>query len=454
MMLRKYQEEIVNACRQSYAAGARAPLVVLPTGGGKTFVFCYIARSAAERGGRVLILVHRRELIAQTSRSLAELGVRHGVIAAGQTMQLREPVQVASVQTLARRDIPWSPTLIVIDEAHHAVAGTWRKALSRWPNARVLGVTATPMRQDGAGLGAIFDDLIEGPSLAQLTDMGHLSPVRAYAPPIQVDTRGMRSSGGDWSRSDGEARARKITGGVVQHYREIMGGRSAIAFCATVAHAEHVAQELTSAGYRAVCVHGGTPTLDRDCAIAGLGSGDVQVLCSCDIISEGTDVPSVEGAILLRATRSLGLYLQQVGRVLRPAPGKSHATIIDHVGAIMRHGLPDEPREWTLDMAPARKRKGEAELPPPWLCTDCYEMGRPPTPQRCTSCGAELRKQAPPPEEADGALVELDPREVRRARAREEADARTLEDLLALAARRGYRPGWAYHRHRARQGRR
>lgn len=455
MDLREYQKKIVHDCRVAYSQGARAPLVVLPTGGGKTFVFCYIARSAASKGGRVLILVHRRELVAQTSRSLAALGVSHGVIAAGHPMRLQEAVQVASIETVRRRSaLPWSPTLVVVDEAHHSVARTWSEVIGRWAGARVLGVTATPVRQDGAGLSDIYDAMVTGPSMAELIEQGHLCEMTIYAPPAQVSTDGVRSRGGDYARGESARAAKRISGDVVGYYRRLLDGRSAIAFCCHVEHAEHIAERMRGAGYRAHAVHGGTPPAERDALIAGLGDGSVQVLCSCDIISEGTDVPSVTGALLLRPTQSLGLYLQQVGRVLRPAAGKDRAIIIDHAGNVARHGLPDDDRTWSLDGGCVDARAADDAEPGPWTCDECWEMGAPPRPRVCPSCEAEMTQTELPEEDASEELVEIDPEEMRRARRREEAGARTLEELQEIARRRGYKPGWAHHRYRARMARR
>jgi superfamily II DNA or RNA helicase len=225
--LRDYQAKAVNDIRTAYQYGRRAPLFVLPTGGGKTVLFTYIAQNAAERGKRVLILVHRVELLRQTSKALRGFGVRHGLINPQYTPEYTAPVQVASVQTIINRigKMPFTPDLIIIDEAHHATASTWRKVINAYPKARLLGVTATPVRSDGTGLGidagGMFDTLIEGPSTRALMDMGYLVEPTIYAPKDRLDLSGVRTKMGDYDKKQlGELMDKpRITGDAVAHYK-------------------------------------------------------------------------------------------------------------------------------------------------------------------------------------------------------------------------------------------
>lgn len=454
--LRDYQQSAVDRLRLSFRSGKRAPLLVLPTGGGKTYVFCYIASQASERGSRVLILVHRQELLRQTSRSLERLGVVHGLIAPGAS-PTHDAVQVASVQTLARRidRMTWRPDLIVVDEAHHAVAGTWAKVLAAWPAARVLGVTATPVRLDGRGLGDAFDDLVVGPSVADLVAHGHLSPFVCFAPEIGVNLEGIKSRAGDYSLDEVASRVDKpmITGDAVGHYRKIVQGAPSIAFCASVSHAQHVAEAFRAAGYSAASLDGTMDDATRARAIADLGARRLNVLTSCEIISEGTDIPVVSAAILLRPTQSVSLHLQQCGRVLRPAEGKDRAIILDHVKNIERLGFPDDEREWSLDGRPRKKGKAKDEEEVPIrVCPQCYNAHRPaPT---CPHCGFVYEVKERKIEQGEGELVELDREKIQRERKSQQGKAQTLGDLLAIEKARGYRPGWAHHVWSARAARR
>jgi superfamily II DNA or RNA helicase len=448
LLLRDYQSRAIQDLRAAYRSGARAPLLVAPCGMGKTVCFAAITAGAVERGRRVLILVHRRELIRQASSKLTWAGVEHGIIAAGFEPS-DHPVQVASVQTLVRRldRIAWAPDLIVVDEAHHAVAGSWSQTLAHWPNAYRLGVTATPVRRDGRGLGSMFDRLVLGPSVQQLTAEGYLTPTQIYAPRIRFQEANLRVRSGDYAPEQAAAELDKptITGDAIEHFQRLGRGSSAIAFCCTTDHAEHVASQFRACGITSQVVLGTTPTEEREQLIADLGTGALQVLVSVDVISEGTDVPSVGCAILLRPTQSEGLYLQQVGRVLRPAPGKDAALILDHVGNVHRHGFPDDHREWSLDDARRRNRSGGPPAPSVRTCPSCFAAFRPQLlcPVCGTYCAPEPRREL---KQRDGQLEELQ----RTDRRRQVGRARTLQDLLAVAKQRGYSPGWAYRLHHAR----
>lgn len=460
IILRDYQQQAADEIRAAFARACRAPLLVSPTGSGKTVLFSYIADQAAAKGKRVLILVHRRELLRQSSRTLESFGVKHGLISAGMSVFEGVPVQVASVQTLVRRmgRMRWSPDLIIVDEAHHATGKTtWGKVLAAYPKARILGVTATPERLDGQGLGhdvgGFFDALVMGPTVADLTARGFLSPAVVYAPQNRIDLSAVHTRGGDYAQGEvAEAMDKPtITGDAVAHYRRHCHGQPGIAFCASIAHAEHVAEAFSAAGYRAASVDGGMDATSRAARIDDLGAGRLDVLTSCDIISEGTDVPVVAAAILLRPTQSLSLSLQQMGRVLRPFPGKTHATILDHVGNCFRHGLPDDDREWSLD-GKAKRKKSAQDTAHVRQCENCYSVHRPAP--ACPKCGFIYPVRSREIDQVAGELAEIkrDDAErekiaVQRAAKREQTRARSLEDLVALGRARGYKnpAAWASH---------
>lgn len=457
MNLRPYQTTAVDAIRTAFRSGSKAPLLVMPTGAGKTVCFSDIARSATGRGTRTGILTHRTELLKQASDKLAKFGVEHGIIAPGHT-PTGDLIQVASVQTLARRLDRIKPfDLIIIDEAHHTTAGTWRTILAANPAAAIIGVTATPVRTDGQGLGTqgggVFDTLINGPSISDLIKQGYLVPPRVFAPPIQFSLSGVHKRGGDFVRSEIEQRIDKpvITGDAVKHYTRICHGAPAIAFCASVLHAQHVAEEFRAAGYRAASIDGNMDPVTRARLIAGLGEGRVDVLTSCEIVSEGTDIPVVTAAILLRPTESMGLYLQQVGRVLRPADNKPAAIILDHVGNCMRHGFPDDDREWSLDGIVKKPRgKDDDEVPAVQArqCPVCFALHRPA--DVCPRCGHIYQPDLVKPQEVDGELSEITPEQaalMKERRRLQERRARSEADLAELARARGYKnpDKWAKH---------
>jgi DNA repair protein RadD len=401
MNLRPYQQHLVTEIRGQYQLGRKAVLAVLPTGGGKTVCFSYIAQAASVKGNRVLILVHRAELLDQASRAMP---VPHGVIAAGRSMDLSHTVQVASVQTVARR-LHLLPRdffqLLVVDEAHHTTAGTWARVIAHFSQAKLLGVTATPIRGDGRGLGEHYQAMVQGPTAAELTSEGYLAPARVLAPP-GFDSAGLRKRMGDFDTKQAEQRVGTIMGDCLGHYRKHLSGQTAIAFCCSVAHAEAVAALFQSAGIAAASIDGTMDASTRRELLSDLGTGNLKVLTSCALIGEGVDVPSVGGCILLRPTASVGLHLQMIGRCLRPQPGKT-AVVLDHVGNTLRLGHHLEERDWTLDGL--RKRDREA-APSVKVCPTCFATS-PSTAQVCRDCGHVF---APPErrelKQVEGELVE------------------------------------------------
>lgn len=461
MILREYQNAGVEQLRASYRRGKRAPLYVLPTGGGKSAVFGHVAKSACTKGKRALILVHRHELLVQASRTLTLFDVPHGMISPkfeGNDL----PVQVASVQTIARRLHKYANQfdLLVIDEAHHAIAKTWASVIESQPSAKIMGCTATPWRMGGQGLGVeaggYFDDLIIGPSTKWLIDNGFLSRYRLFLPPTGVDLSGVDLKAGDFDQGQLEQLMTdpKITGRATDHFEKYLKGRSAIGFCVSIRHAEIVAAEFNSRGYRAAAISGESSDFERADLLRRLGSGDLDVLTSAELIGEGVDVPSVGGVLLLRPTHSLTLHLQQIGRALRVAPGKDHAVILDHVGNTLRHGLPDDERQWTLKSRPKKKKGLASSDVRIKQCPSCFGVHEP-GPQ-CPHCGHVYESAPREVEQVEGELKELtetDRARIQWLKRREVQRARTKEELEKIARERGYKPGWVFMQMKHRGGR-
>jgi DNA repair protein RadD len=453
MQLRDYQQQAIDNLRAAYRNGARAPLLVGPTGMGKTVIIAAILQGIAARGRSAMVLVHRRELIAQTADKLRLAGVQHGIIAAG-LPTTDHPIQVASVQTLTRRlgQLATAPDLIVIDEAHHATAGRWKRVMDHWPGALRLGVTATPMRLDGRGLSAAFDRLVLGPSVANLMNAGFLCPARIYAPPVMADLTGLKRRAGDYATDQAAAAMDRfsVTGDAIAHYQRLAAGQQGIAFCCSIAHAEHVAASFNAANISAGTLLG--ETRDRDQLVQRFAAGELQVLVTVDVVSEGFDIPAAGCAILLRPTQSLGLYLQQVGRVLRPAVDKKLAIILDHVGNVHRHGFPDDPRDWSLNDRLRRTAGAGSAAPSVRTCPACFAAFKPAP--LCPCCGAACAPTPRKIRQQDGELKELQ-REAARQRSAERKKARTLQELIHVGQARGMKNpvGWAKHVYFARQQR-
>lgn len=456
ILLRDYQEASIAALRGSFQRGRRSPLLVSPTGSGKTVMFSHLTHKLVENGKRIAILNHREELTEQISRALVLAGVRHGVIAAGMQYDPRPLAHVASVFTLARRlATVQTPDYVVIDEAHHCIAGsTWGNVINHWrlvnPALRIIGVTATPERLSGEGLGQVFDDMVLGPTTAELIESGWLAPYRMFAPPVaqQADLSGLHSRAGDFVKGEAAAVMDKpaIIGSAVAHYRQHCNGAPAVAFCVSVEHAQHVAAQFQSQGFRAASVDGTMEKATRRAIVRDFGAGQLNVLTSCDLVSEGFDVPGIVGALLLRPTQSMGLYLQQVGRALRLSPGKSHAVILDHVGNSARHGLPDEARDWSLEGRDRKASKRDPDDVAVKQCKACFAVSRA-TAAACRECGAAFGAKPRTVEERDGELAEVDPAVARAQFVSARASAQSIESLAELGRMRGMRnpEGWARH---------
>jgi DNA repair protein RadD len=458
--LRPYQVDGENKIRQAFAAGHKAPLYVLPTGGGKTVTFASIAHSADRRNKRVLILAHRVELVDQIVTALKQFDVNPDIIAAGYNRSAGRhrvgsfPVAVASVQTLVRRMSEYiPPTLIICDEAHHcAVGNTWSAIMRHYSSARILGVTATPVRLDGRGLAATFDHLITGPNVPELIELGFLVRPRVFVPPT-VDLSGLHVRMGEYQTAETEALmdVPTITGDALSHYRKHADGLPGLAFCTSVQHAHHVAEQFRGAGVSAVALDGGTDKEIRRMAVQDFRDGKIKILASCDLFSEGFDVPGAHIGILLRPTQSEGLFLQQVGRLLRPAPGKQNAIILDHVGNTQKFGMPDEAREWILTSDVVHKAKKKAGVR---VCPKCFAAS-PARARVCSepTCGHVFEVQARQEvEERDGELVELTAEQIARRRERQaQGMTKELADLIAFGKKKGYADGWAMHVYQARE---
>lgn len=474
--LRDYQNDFVEKIRARFLAQVKALLLVAATGAGKTVVFSYIARNAAAKGNRVLILAHRDTLIKQASRKLNDYGVQHGIIMAGFTPNRMRKVQVASVQTLIRRlkSMPAdSFELIVIDEAHLSAAKSYMDIIKHFNTARVLGVTGSPIRLDGKGLGrhagGMFDEIVMGISIKQLIEQGYLVRPAVYAAPIQVDLSEVKKVGGDYD-SDALAAVMdkpKITGSAIENWKRICPGTAAVAWCANVSHAQHVAEEFNAAGIPALCLSGESSSEERDRALRRLEDGSLKIITFAMLLVEGVDCPAIGAVILLRPTMSLSSYLQVIGRGLRTiyggkfdlntaegrfaaiaaGPKGDRCFVLDHAGMTMKHGFADDDREWSLDGVVKQKGKKKEEKPLDLAqCPKCH-LVHVPAPE-CPGCGHVYEKLKNKLEYAEGDLQEVTPemRALMKAqRTKELKSKKTLAELESYGAQKGYSPGWALH---------
>lgn len=444
LILRPYQSALIEQSRAAMRTGCRRVLLQCPTGSGKTVLVAQMLATAAQRGKRAWFCVHRKELLEQAVQTFVDAADIHtGIIAAGYPCDTSAPVQVCSVPSLKRRlSMLAPPDLLVWDECHHVPSATWAAIAAAVPRAHQLGLTATPQRLDGKGLGAHFDQLLLGPTVAELIAQGYLSDYRLFAPGV-FDASAFHKVAGDFNRAEVATAmgASTVVGDAVATYQQHADGGRALVFVWSLDASRALAEAFGAAGIAAVHVDGETPSDERRRAMAAFRAGDLRVLCNVDLFGEGLDVPAVDAVFLLRPTDSLGLYLQQCGRGLRPSPGKTHVRIFDHVGNWTRHGLPDETRTWSLD---GRARTKEKSLTAR-RCPVCFAV----SPMGATICVACRRAFPAKPRKmhhVDGALVEADLHALRGRVTEFARDCRTLHDWQNLAKKMRYAPGWAWFR--------
>ena len=454
-MLKLYPDQ--SACLDNLLdklqEGYRSPLLVAPCGFGKTVVFSEITRRAKAKGNSVLICVHRQELLRQTYKTLEKFGVSYGVIASGYPDRYGELIQVATIQTLARRlgRIRYKPKLIIFDECHHALSPTFLKVINHFSDSKIIGVTATPYRLDGQSLNKVFDCMVIGATADVLIKNKRLAKPIYYAPPQRFELDNLKTQMGDYDKVEVEKRIDKpfITGDVIEHYSRLCYGKKAVVFCVSVRHAEHVAQQFNNAGIPSASIDGSMIQEDRMAIIRKLENGNIKVLTSCELISEGFDLPSIEVAIMLRPTQSLCIWIQQAGRALRISEGKDKAIILDHVGNIFRHGAIENITEWSLT-GMEKRIKSKETLPTVRRCKNCFAII---TGSKCQECGSEPELTEKELKIKEGELKALEISEIKKENKKQQGKCRTLDELIELGISRGYKNprGWAYAVYNSRQ---
>ena len=417
---------------------------------GKTVVMAEIARRTTNNGKRVMFLIHRKEVLQQAVKTFNKQGVNRNLLTAGM------------VQTLTRRvDKLPIPDVILVDEAHHALAKSYQRILNRFPKAIVLLFTATPHRTGRTQLDQIADDIIVGQSIHELTDKGFLAPFRYFQPPNDFDAKLLkRSSTGDFTNeSMQEAMSTKIFGHIVKQYKRIASGMQAVVYTYSVDSAHKIAAEFNDAGISAREVDGTTPQDLRDLIVDKFRSQELQILVNVNLFTEGVDLPNVDCVIMARPTASLALYLQFSMRCLNPRPGKT-AIIIDHANNFKTFGYPDDDRDWKQAIK-SGKQKSKTLLTDPGLsiitCDYCFAVVKASEVKdgKCPICGKPIKvHEAKPISDVD--LVEAT-RE-RKARIKQiiqdqvmtnivdksVSELHSFQDLAAYGKLHGYKPGWAY----------
>ncbi len=456
MTLRDYQQTMVNRIYQTWVSVLNV-LCVLATAAGKSVIISYIVKQESDKNNGVCVIAHRQELVSQMSMHLARDGIYHDII--GSTSLVRmvtnmhlieygkvfykhsSQVKVAGVDTIIRRGEQlkkWLPTvtLWICDEAHHIVGGgdnepdkdnKWGKAVKMFPNARGLGVTATPLRLDGKGLGrhadGCFDEMIVGESMRSLINRGFLTDYRIFSPATPDFSREniKVTASGELNKDDVNNAVNNsglvahdgntITGDVVKSYIKFANGKLGVTFVPSLEIGAEITREYNLAGIPAELLSSNTLDIDRMNITKRFERREILQIVNVDILGEGYDCPAIEVVSMARPTASFGLFVQQFGRDLRLLPGKTHGIIIDHVGNVagkFGHGLPDSPREWTLDRAVRSGTKGKQKLNPITTCTECaanYERFH----KVCPYCHHKPEPVGRNIEQVDGDLEELSP---------------------------------------------
>jgi superfamily II DNA or RNA helicase len=414
---REYQARAIRDLRAEIAKGSRYVLLVAPTGAGKTVCAGLVIRSAIEKGGEVLVLAHRSELLDQMYATCERVGIPRAwlqVIRGGD--KRRNPgarVHIASVDTLRN----WVGTgrlpkvrVIVIDEAHRSAAAGYVKIREAYPDAIVIGLTATPWRLDGKALDTLYTASVVVATIPELVQQGALVPVRCFTHPKGPDLSGVRTKGGDFDQEQAASvmRSRILLGSVVEEYKRRANGRAAFGFACNVAHAQELAEACNAAGIASVAIHGETPESERKAALEGLRSGRVQILWNASLFTEGTDVPQVKCVILARPTLSKALAFQMIGRGMRPceSTGFADCVLLDHAGVLPIHGHPMEPQDYALTSAKV-KASGPAQTKNCPSCGETVAIGT-----TLCACGHTWeRAEREGPTVVPGKLEEIKPKE-------------------------------------------
>lgn len=331
---------------------------------------------------------------------------------------------------------------ILVHNCVHAAAKTWLKVINYFPEAKVVGLTATPHRTSGEGLGHIFQHMVHGKDVPWLIENKFLSPFRAFVPSIP-DLSNVHTKMGDYIQSETEEIMDKptITGDAIKHYLRLCNGGKAVIFAVSVKHSKHIAAAFCEAGIAAIHIDGETPKEERKMALRNFRDDKIKILCNVNIVSEGLSIPDMDAVIMMRPTQSLSLHLQQIGRAIRYKEGKT-ALIIDHCNNLSRHGLPTDNFEWTLE-GKKKKSKSEKSEVPVRICPQCF-CAHSPAMKECSECGFKYEVKNKLPEIVDGDLAEIDLNNWRKNAPYKQVvqKARTREELVAVARARGYKRGW------------
>ena len=394
-----------------------------------------IARRATEKGNRVLFVVHRRELVSQIKGTFITNDV---------DMELCHVGMVQTVANKIKKDKEPTPTIILVDEAHHSLAKTYTDIFEHFPNAFVYGFTATPWRMSNKGFTDAFEDLILGKTVQWLIDNERLAPFKYYSKNLMNDNKLKHQSTGDFSNdSITLALEPQIYGDVIENFRKFADNKKTIVYTHNVESSKTVAEKFNQEGYNALQVDGKTPKQQRELAMEMFREGKVNILVNAELYGEGVDVPDCECVILLRPTESLTLFIQQTMRAMRYQPNKQ-AIIIDHVGNYTRHGLPNTEHDWQEYFEGSNKKSKSDNSIPIKECPECFGVVESAY-TICPYCGCEFPKEETQELTIDEtAELEEVTNEMITLNFKKPEDCNNMKELADLGKSLGYKPGWSY----------
>ena len=451
--LRPYQLDAVNNLRQCILDGKRRIVLQSPTGSGKTKIATHIIKKLHDANKRTLFMVHRIELLEQAIEAFQMEGISFGIIASDYSLNMNRIVQICMVPTLTRRKeiIPDDVHTVIWDECHHIVAKSWLKIFNQLKDAFHLGLTATPQRKDGKGLKDVFSKMVKTKSIKELTELGYLVPYRIFVNPHVHKLKDVSTIGGDYNKKQLEKVMNSgksfIVGNAINSYKKHAYEKKGLLFTYSTKNSREMAEEFNKAGIRAVHIDSKTKKDIRKKYFQDFKLGKIKILCNVDIFSEGVDVPDVEVVIGMRPTKSLTIYLQQIGRALRPSKGKDYAVIFDHANNCHpeNHGLPDDERDWSLD-GRKKKKKEVKKLKAVKSCPKCGAESQPIQLKICSFCGYIWQISYREVDEVKGNLIEIDKNTIRikKRQSLEEAkkNCKTLDDWVTWAKKNDYKEGF------------
>lgn len=443
------QKELIEQTAAKMRGGCKSVLMQAATGFGKSICSAELIRRASLKGSKTWFIVPRRDLLRQMSLTYDNFKLDHSFIAAGYTNNVFSKTHICSIGTLRTRlDKLKPPQLAIIDEIH--VGGDGLNALVLWLKSHgcyIIGLSATPTKLNGQGLGVWCDDMVQGPSIRALVDAGRLSDYKAYAP-SHPNLSNIGISAGDYAKGQLQSfmeADRVLVGNAVSHYKQHAMGKLGIAYCVGIKHSQMVAESFREAGIPAMHMDGETPDIERKRIIAAYAKRELLVLSNCELLTYGFDLGSQVGMDVtvecmsdLRPTKSLALQMQKNGRILRKKPYP--ALIFDHANNLQEHGLPCEERQWTLADRKKRRREDGEKTMPVRQCDQCFYCQKPAP--VCANCGFVFPIQDRDISEVEGELSEVDIEMAKKQKNMEVGRARTLADLQAIAKQRGYKSGW------------